>query len=178
MAVGILLLATQPSYAKEQNTDIVVTLCVEQSSMEENGIASGTYSYVLSAMEEGNPLPEGGEEGILNFELTGESRKELTLTYREAGVYTYRLQQKSSEQNYTIENYVIQDRDGNLIVNTTIRHQDGNKAPGLFFTIPTVKKDTLVSQTPVKTGDVQPIFTFMLLFGIAGVVLFERKKQS
>jgi pilin isopeptide linkage protein len=137
------------------------------------------FSYKLTALENGNPLPDGAEADTYRFTLTGNTEQRLAITYVHAGLYRYRLEQVVDTQEkgytydgqiYTIAVQVKNTEDGGLDSEFFVYRQDDGKTEGITFAnsfqveasdaslMPDLPVKVRVEGNPKKDAD----FTFVL----------------
>ena len=176
------------------------------------GTSNGTsekFEYELKALTPGAPMPGGSSGDSYRFTLNGNESKDLVITYDTVDTYKYQLSQVVTsdkkdydKQVYTIENYVLQNGNDDIIIRTGVKRSDGNKAPELSFTIRHPKPSggshhhgsssdagtaggtqngtPLQSLLSPQTGDNQPVFMLMLLIILAliGIVVIMRRRKK
>lgn len=140
--VGLLigLLGTHTFAADKQ---VVVALPVEQTFTQTgtSSSVSKTFRYLLTANQEGNPMPKGASTQQYEFSLEGDAKENLPpITFTMAGTFEYTLKQIADTtkgytydtQEYTISIYVLDDGD-KLIAQTLLPIGDGSKHEKIIF---------------------------------------------
>ena len=100
------------------------------------GSPTGTsekFEYALKALTTGAPMPVGSSGDSYRFTLNGNESKDLVITYDTVDTYKYQLSQVVTSdkkdydrQVYTIENYVLQNGNDDIIIRTGVKRSDGN----------------------------------------------------
>lgn len=161
-----------------------VALRIDQIFTKNSSITglNSIFSYELTALEEGSPLPSGAVNGKYAFTLEDTVTKELDpITYNHAGIYRYELRMKTpvpergyayDTQVYSIAVYVKRGVT-DWLAEVTIHQQDGIKVDGLKFEhsytpLPS-NRDVMVDPPVQKTVTGNPLFadtfTFLLTAG-------------
>lgn len=90
-----------------------------------------TFSYRLTPEQPTNPLPSGSIAGIYDFDITGTADKPVTITFTNAGVYTYELSHTTAPADgYTYNQKIytlIITVNSDLTYTIVIRNEAGNK---------------------------------------------------
>ena len=126
--------------------DILARLPVRQQIVAENANDDVTFTYTLTALTPGAPLPEGASGGSYVFTIGGTAllmNHSVSITFPDAGgsgsqdmyVYTYSLKctgcdntdYKTDDKEYTIKVYVCKDNDGNHVAHVMVHNPDGTK---------------------------------------------------
>ena len=142
LALAILLCGFVPGRVDAANLVKDATLTVKQTVTGTSNGTSEKFEYELKALTPGAPMPGGSSGDSYRFTLNGNESKDLVITYNTVDTYKYQLSQVVTsdkkdydKQVYTIENYVLQNGNDDIIIRTGVKRSDGNKAPELKFTI-------------------------------------------
>lgn len=101
------------------------------------------FTYHLTPIEAGNPMPEGTEDGIYAFIVKGTTSVSVPIVFEHPGFYTYKLQQfigpKTKGYTFDRASYVLEvdvsaDRDGGLEVLIIVKDEAGYKRKNINFT--------------------------------------------
>lgn len=102
--------------------------------------AEDNFTYHLTPLEAGNPMPEGTEDSIYAFSVKGTARVSAPIVFEHPGFYTYKLEQVigSKTKGYTFDraSYVFEvdvsaNRDEVLII---VKDEAGYKRKNITFT--------------------------------------------
>lgn len=212
LALAILLCGFVPGRVDAANLVKDATLTVKQTVTGTSNGTSEKFEYELKALTPGIPMPEGSSGDSYRFTLNGNESKDLVITYDTVDTYKYQLSQVVTsdkkdydKQVYTIENYVLQNGNDDIIIRTGVKRSDGNKAPELKFTISHPKPsggshhhgsssssdsnsstagaqgaDTLNSLRSPQTGDDQPVLMLIVLIVLAliGIVVIAKRRKK
>lgn len=145
-------------------TSSKVTLPVKQEFMTNETGLSVSVEYILTAQEQGNPMPEGSSGGIYTLTLQSDQKSaDIVITFTKPGTYHYELTEKTLEdfpftwkpQTYRITVLVGQD----FATILTIRNEEGNKVSVMAWAYAAVAQPTpaptvkpTVKPTPAGTG--------------------------
>ena len=156
-----------------------VSLPVRQSFTSNVSGADDTLAYVLTAITENAPMPDGSVNGKYAFTLSGSSSRTLRLSAQQQGYYEYTLRQVVSEekQNYTYDTTAyrigVSIRDSESADGLTsilvIEKTDGTKTDELRFANAYAKKSS--EGGGVKTGDDGSLNTYLIIMGVSGGAL-------
>lgn len=142
LALAILLCGFVPGRVDAASLVKDATLTVKQTVTGTSNGTSEKFEYELKALTPGAPMPGGSSGDSYRFTLNGNESKDLVITYNTVDTYKYQLSQVVTsdkkdydKQVYTIENYVLQNGNDDIIIRTGVKRSDGNKAPELKFTI-------------------------------------------
>lgn len=167
------------AFAAEAQTE--VTLPVQQVFEIENTSTQSvdlSGSYRLSTTQAQAPMPQGASDKVYDFSITGKTKTyELLFTYTKAGVYSYRLQQLSTDKEgytydrnvYDITVYVKNGDNGDLISEIIVENADKEKCESLLF------KNTYKgkNQSNVNTSDSTKMLLWeLLMMGTTGMLLY------
>lgn len=191
-AMAVVLIAAGveiPAYAASDS--VGVSLSVSQifvnhttSKVEE------TFSYVLTPLETGNPMP-GQSVDRYSFTVKGSEEVKLEeIAFTGPGTYRYELKQTMESEKegytydaevYTVEIYVTSTSDGGLMVNTVAYTGNEGKTDQISFEN-SYQKDAVPSPpgSVPKTGDTGNLtlwFVLMILSaaGLAVVLVCKKK---
>ncbi len=209
LALAILLCGFVPDRVDAASLVKDATLTVKQTVTGSPNGTSEKFEYELKALTTGAPMPVGSSGDSYRFTLNGNESKDLVITYDTVDTYKYQLSQVVTSdkkdydrQVYTIENYVLQNGNDDIIIRTGVKRSDGNKAPELNFTIRhskpsggshhhgsssdpvttggTQNGNPLQSLLSPQTGDNQPVFMLMLLsiLALIGIVVIMRHRKK
>ena len=209
LALAILLCGFVPGRVDAASLEKDATLTVKQTVTGTSNGTSEKFEYELKALTPGAPMPGGSSGDSYRFTLNGNESKDLVITYDTVDTYKYQLSQVVTsdkkdydKQVYTIENYVLQNGNDDIIIRTGVKRSDGNKAPELKFTSSHPKPSggshhhgsssdagtaggtqngtPLQSLLSPQTGDNQPVFMLMLLIILAliGIVVIMRRRKK
>ncbi len=156
-----------------------VSLPVRQSFTSNVSGADDTFAYVLTAITENAPMPDGSVNGKYAFSLSGSSGRTLCLSTQQQGYYEYTLRQVVSEekQNYTYDTTAyhigvsIRGSEGadGLTSIVVIEKTDGTKTDELQFANAYAKKSS--DGGSVKTGDDGSLNAYLIATGVSGGAL-------
>ena len=201
LALAILLCGFVPGRVDAASLVKDATLTVKQTVTGSPNGTSEKFEYELKALTTGAPMPVGSSGDSYRFTLNGNESKDLVITYDTVDTYKYQLSQVVTSdkkdydrQVYTIENYVLQNGNDDIIIRTGVKRSDGNKAPELNFggshhhgsssdpgtTGGTQNGNPLQSLLSPQTGDNQPVFMLMLLsiLALIGIVVIMRRRKK
>lgn len=212
LALAILLCGFVPGRVDAASLVKDATLTVKQTVTGTSNGTSEKFEYELKALTPGAPMPGGSSGDSYRFTLNGNESKDLVITYNTVDTYKYQLSQVVTsdkkdydKQVYTIENYVLQNGNDDIIIRTGVKRSDGNKAPELKFTIRHPKPsggshhhgsssssdsnsstagaqgaDTLNSFRSPQTGDDQPVLMLIVLIVLAliGIVVIAKRRKK
>ena len=167
--------------AAEQSAE--VTVPVEQVFTTEQIVPADlnrSFSYQMQAVEPLDPMPEGSENGRLEFRLKDNQQVQLgPIRYQHGGVYEYEIRQiiATKEQNYSYDEqiyhvsvYVKNTTDEKMVCQIIVENEKGEKTDGVNF------RNSYQGKTPgkpsnVKTGDESRIVFGAVLLLMSGTVL-------
>lgn len=178
--------------AAEQSAE--VTVPVEQVFTTEQIVPADlnrSFSYQMQAVKPLDPMPEGSENGRLEFRLKDNQQVQLgPIRYQHGGVYEYEIRQiiATKEQNYSYDEqiyhvsvYVENTTDEKMVCQIIVENEKGEKTDGVIF------RNSYQGKTPgkpsnVKTGDEKQPFWWMLIAGMSWIsafaaVGFARKRR-
>lgn len=197
LLIGMLAFSAKPVQAADYQT--TETISIKQEFTVSKGTApSDAFNYRLTALESGNPMPEGSSSGSYDFTIKGSNMAEIgPIEYLAPGIYTYKLEpvvetnQKGYEyasNTYDISVYVTNTETGGLQAAMVVKTADGTKTSEIKFdhkyslsndtpqttTKVTVKVSSLSkpgksTTSPVKTGDDTSVFVWLTL-GAAAIL--------
>ncbi len=161
-------------------TSVPVALRIDQVFTKNSsapGVNSG-FSYTLTSLNEGNPMPVGSISGIYSFTIDGTSSKNIdTIFFPYTGIYRYEIKGNTHPASfgYTYDNevysltvYVRQTADG-LSTDITARKSDGSKVGRIAFIntyTPLPSRQEVMVDPPVKktvSGNPSKSSTFSFL---------------
>ncbi|MBQ8133889.1 MAG: hypothetical protein IJ192_05745 [Clostridia bacterium] len=119
--------------------EITVSVPVEQTIKNVGSASTDEFSYILTAEDTENPLPEGSENGTFPFSLVGSSTLDLTMDYTSAGDYYYRLnvgeernpKYRTDTRQYRILVSVRDSSDG--FISQIIAYNENNEKTSISF---------------------------------------------
>lgn len=170
-----------PRAAYAAITSVPVTLRIDQV-FTKNSSALGmnsVFSYTLTSMDAGNPMPAGSISGVYSFTVDGTGSKNIDpISFNNTGIYRYEIKGNtfSSAAGYSYDNevysltvYVRQPSD-HLATEVTVQKSDGRKVSRIEFKntyTPLESKPGIMVDPPVKkTVSGNPprtsTFTFLL----------------
>lgn len=175
---GMLLLASTTAFAAEEvmteTTDQVsVSIPVEQhfqTNSQNPKKLKQTWTYRLTARENA-PLPDGSNNGVYTFTLTGNEKKQVgPIIYSHAGLYHYRLALCKGPKNdtkYTVDQKVyditvsVENSGNGLTAKVIVENMCGQKVDTISFEhlytvvkcVPATKLTKTIKAKQVKTGD-------------------------
>ena len=155
MVAGVL--PQQAVYAAES---IEVDIPYDQTWQIQNdgGSVDSEVSYNLIRGDTSSPMPQGSDEGVYSFTLTGNEHGDLNLTipFSKPGYYNYRVipQKTGSEGRYSYDSrtynvmvMIINGSSGLEKGTVTIQDADRHKYPALEF------RDSYIMETPERRTD-------------------------
>ena len=174
--LACLLPLVLPQAVHAASTDL--TLTVEQVFAKPEGSqAADTFTYSLTALQSGSPMPGGSSGDTWNFTISGTDTVSIgPITYSTVGNYSYELRQTVlSEQTgytydmqvYTIKVQVTTD-DGELKTYVVVEKDNGYKASVIEFKnsyqplASDLMVDPPVKKTVTGTPSADGTFTFKL----------------
>lgn len=115
-----------------------------QSFDDQSGrAAEDTFQYILKAENDKTPVPEGSENGVYSFSMTGTQEIWLDrISYVKPGIYRYEAYQTVEEPQdgyryddtvYTVYVNVVNTSSGGLEAGVVIQNEAGEKCENLFF---------------------------------------------
>lgn len=144
-----------------------------------------TFTFVVKAENDTNPMPEGSTGNTKELNITGSGYKEIgKITFTEPGVYSYTVYEKDSGATgytydktvYTIT-YTITEKDGELLVSRKITESNGKEVDSPVFTNRYTEKPIL-PQTGVLWWPVPILLCTGLLFCIIGAIKRRLRKNE
>ena len=157
-----------------------VALKVEQTFTKPAASSpADTFTYKLTALEAGNPLPSGSSGGVYSFTIDGTGSVNVgPVSFPQTGVYSYEIEQYVASpkagytydpQVYTIAVYIDYAHNADVI----IKKQDGVKTDGIVFgnkyaylaSDPSLMVDPPVNKTVSGSPGKDSTFTFKLEAG-------------
>ena len=133
LALAILLCGFVPGRVDAANLVKDATLTVKQTVTGTSNGTSEKFEYELKALTPGAPMPGGSSGDSYRFTLNGNESKDLVITYNTVDTYKYQLSQVVTsdkkdydKQVYTIENFVLQNGNDDIIIRTGVKRSDGN----------------------------------------------------
>jgi len=182
------------SYVEATKCLVIVTQEIEGK------VETETYQYLLVPDDPTNPMPTGGTSDGYQFEITGNDKVSISITYAKPGVYDYKLYQlKDGQPNpaatvYAFGMIVKNGPDGTLKLtpytcenDNLILHENGvectYKIKGAVVPSSTTATPTTKKGSGVHTNDdKQPVlWTTLLCVGFIGafaVLLLKRKEDE
>ena len=153
LLIGMLTFSAKPVQAADYRT--TETISIKQEFTVQKGSApSDTFRYRLTALENGNPMPEGSSSGSYDFTISASDTAEIgPMEYLAPGIYTYKLEpvvetkQKGYEyaaNTYEVSVYVTNTETGGLQAVMVVKTTDGTKTSEIKFD----HKYSLASETP------------------------------
>lgn len=158
-----------------------VTLAVEQEfTQPADSTAADTFTYTLTALQSGNPMPAGSIGDLYTFTIAGTDTVNLgPVAYGTAGTYRYELRQTAASvqtgytydrQVYTVEVYVTTPSGGGLQADVVVYNGDGLKVSAIAFanqyaplaSDPAIMVDPPVRKTVSGSPSEKGTFTFKL----------------
>lgn len=137
-----------------------VTLSLEQEFFTSHTGLSVSMEYVLTAVEPGNPLPEGSSGDSYTVTMPSDQKTvNITIVYTKSGTYQYELKEKAptdfpftwKPQTYHITVQVGQD----FTTIITIRNNEGKKVSVMSWSYTDIK-DPTPSPKPTPKPTVKP----------------------
>lgn len=175
-----ILVMALPRAAYAGVTSVPVTLRIDQV-FTKNSSALGVnsvFSYTLTSMDGGNPMPAGSISGIYSFTVDGTDSKNIDpIFFNKTGIYRYEIKGNpfSSASGYSYDNevysltvYVRQPAD-HLVTEVTVQKSDGSKVGRIEFKntyTPLASKPEIMVDPPVKktvSGNPSKTSTFTFL---------------
>lgn len=166
LILGAFLCHGSVAYA-EPMENISVSVPVEQRvELEGSGTVPDAWGepsvYVMTALEEDSPMPEGSTDREWRFELKGNARKEIgPVRYERVGVYRYRIRQEAGEaregyqpdlREYNLMVCIKNAEQGGLKYEILVENSEGEKTDGIVFeNLYTAKQDD--KTYGAQTGD-------------------------
>jgi len=170
-----------PRAAYAAITSVPVTLRIDQV-FTKNSSALGVnsvFSYTLTSMDAGNPMPAGSISGVYSFTVDGTGSKNIDpISFNNTGIYRYEIKGNTfssaagysyDDEVYSLAVYVRQPAD-HLVTEVTVQKSDGRKVSRIEFKntyTPLESKPEAMVDPPVKkTVSGNPprtsTFTFLL----------------
>lgn len=169
-----------PRAAYAAITSVPVTLRIDQV-FTKNSSALGVnsvFSYTLTSMDAGNPMPAGSINGTYSFTADGTGSKNIDpISFNNTGIYRYEIKGNTffSAAGYSYDNevysltvYVRQPAD-QLVAEITVQKSDGSKVSHIVFKntyTPLASKPEIMVDPPVKktvSGNPSKASTFTFL---------------
>lgn len=176
MLLACLLPLVLPQAVHAASTDL--TLAVDQVFTKPEGSqAADTFTYSLTTLQSGSPMPAGSSGDTWDFTISGTDTVSIEpITYSTVGNYTYELRQtvlaEKTGYTYDMQVYTIKVQvtnvDGGLQINVVVEKEDGYKASVIEFTnaYQPLDSDIMVDPPVKKTVAGSPsadgTFTFKL----------------
>ena len=187
--VAVLLTACMEISAYAVSDSVSISLPVSQRFVNHTtSEVENTFSYILTPLETGNPMPGQNCERY-TFTMKGtEDVKLPQITFKQAGSYRYELRQlmKSEKRGYTfdgeiytVEIYVNNSPEGRMTISTVAYRGDAGKTEQISFENSYQREESSAvsenfSQTgsSIQTGDAGNLAccTVMLIFAAAGFI--------
>lgn len=191
MAILIVTGMGIPAYAASDS--VCVNLLVSQKFINHaTSEVADTFSYILTPLETGNPMPEQSIDQYVFAMKGSESISMSEIAFTQTGTYRYELKQRVEnklkgytydERVYTVEIYVTNAERGGLTAATVVYVGDNGKADQISFEN-SYRKDptpTISDDTP-KTGDNSNLTLWFLLLvisivGLSSMVIMGKKRR-
>lgn len=175
-----ILVMVLPRAAYAAVTSVPVTLRIDQVFIK-NSSALGmnsVFSYTLTSMDRGNPMPAGSISGIYSFTVDGTGSKNIDpIFFSNTGIYHYEIKGNpfSSASGYSYDNEVyyltvyVRQPDDHLLTEVTVQKSDGSKVGRVEFKniyTPLASKPEIMVDPPVKktvSGNPSKTSTFTFL---------------
>ncbi|MBQ9687129.1 MAG: hypothetical protein IJV41_11420 [Oscillospiraceae bacterium] len=182
VAAMLVLLLALPVQAHAETQTQTVALPVEIAVKGAGSETKDRFTVELSALAEGEPLPDGGEDGAYRVSRTGAGTMKLELDFPAWGVYSYKLRQVKGDSDrytydtaeYTVTVYVTADG-----TTTVLENGGGGKRAAASFTNIYVARPVRID--PPRTGDDAQLAVWfaLMLVSAAGccAILLLRKKR-
>lgn len=159
--------------AEEISDQVSITIPVEQhfqTNSQNPDKVKQTWMYKITSKENA-PLPDGGENGVYTFTLTGNEKKQVgAISYSHAGIYHYRLalcKGPKSDTKYTVDQKVyditvsVENGENGLTAEMIVENMCGEKVDSITFEhlytivkcVPVTKQTKTMKAKLVKTGD-------------------------
>ena len=142
-----------------------------------------TFQIQMTAVEDGNPMPEGAVDGVYTMDLTGASAGELELTFSKLGIYNYTVKQLplgnddcyQDMRTYTVAVYVTNNEnyDGFNVSVLIFCEDQEDKLDGIIFENRYANPDyaqIVATKTMDKKAPKDGAFTFELVDAEGNVV--------
>ncbi|MBE7718738.1 MAG: hypothetical protein E7243_04360 [Lacrimispora celerecrescens] len=106
-----------------------------------NPSKASTFTFLLKAKNEANPMPEGSANGVKTITITGSGKKDFgSWTYTREGTYYYTISEVNTRQSrytydttvYTITD-VVKDVNGQLDVTRTVTNGSNKQVESCIF---------------------------------------------
>ncbi len=165
LLVVCLLMALPPFAAHAAADPALVTLRINQVFTSNSSVSGveNSFSYTLTALDTGNPMPAGSVDGIYSFAVKGTANHGVDpMSFVEAGVYRYEIKLAKpgtvaigyhlDESAYTVTAYVRRSS-GKLAPEITIQKNGTSKVGSILYEhtyTPVPSKPELMVDPPVK----------------------------
>lgn len=139
---------------------------------KENTKAEYSNSYTFTAMDSSNNMPEGSDNGVYRFYITGNGIYRIdNLTFTKPGIYSYKVKRDIKDETgnaYDLEEYQVniyvknQIEDG-LFSEITVLNSNNIKVDGIEYCISYPNREA-TNKVSVKTGDYNKMQIKLVLF--------------
>lgn len=177
--LSILCVPTQAAEGSAVENTATVILPVKQVFVTTADNANTTFQYQLTEKENQPQMPEGTENDVYLFTMTGNSERNIEIVFDTVGIYHYEVKQVVSEQKagfvydskiYLVTVQVTEEEDGGLSALTYVQNQEGVKEDTLRFensyqmspTPATVMEDPSIQKIVKGSPSTKSTFTFTL----------------
>lgn len=183
--------------AEEYRGEAVIVITQEFTNYSSNKNINSTFNYELIAAENA-PLPDGSNNNVYSFQVTGNNHANIAISYSSPGLYNYSIRQLKDENKkgykfddrvYSFQVSVVNTDDGKLSGNVILpRNSEGKKINMIFSNSygqavkPNTKPSTNGSSgtnTAAETNRDSWSLVFLLsIVGIALFIILTRKEKQ
>lgn len=175
LVLSVTLCFARPAFAAPAANPLALSV-VQGFTVQDGEPASDTFSYRLTAVTPGAPMPAGSTGGSYSFTVSGTNSRTLPpVPFTQVGAYTYEIapviDQRAEgytydEQVYSLSVYVDDDLDTEIVIGKA----DGTKTQAVRFensfalkpSDPSVMVDPPIKKTVMGNPDSKGVFTFKL----------------
>lgn len=186
---SLFIFPAKQAYAKDLSIDVNIPVKQEFISQETiSDCFNTTGVYILESINPNTPMPRDCIGQTYEFKLNGkETNSDIKINYTHAGVFEYKLYQKTSVKEYYIYDnseyiitvYVKNTNDGKLLPQIVVKNEQGDKSIEAVFKNTYCFKQQDNSHSP-ETGNKEnlSILGLTLAFSVSMLIVLSNKNRE
>ena len=143
-----------------------------------------TFEFVMAAVTEDAPMPEGSEDGSMTVSVTGEGETEFgDMVYTEPGTYVYTINEidgKLARYTYDTSTYTLTVNvtvEGTELVIETTYEKDGEEAQTAEF-VNRYEKEVPPPTDATRVTKLLTGFSVASMISVAGLMMIRKKREE